>query len=80
MKQEVGMSASNRNSIAGTTVFHPLGAIRLTSPAEEKAARRSSTGTSMSHGITPSPRVRAVDVLRAFARVWVEAQVHRNGF
>ncbi len=74
------MSASNRNSIAGTMVFHPLGAIRLTSPAEEQVARRSTTGASISRSTTPSPVARAVAVLKSFARVWVEAQQHSNGF
>jgi hypothetical protein len=73
------MSASNRNSIADPTVFHPLGAIRLMSPAEEQSVRRSTTGPSMSRNRAPSSVDRAVDVLRRFARVWVEAQQHRNG-
>jgi hypothetical protein len=67
------MSASDRNSIAGTTVFHPLGAIRLTSPAEEQVARRSTTAS-------PNGVQRAINVLRNFARVYVESQQHRNGF
>ena len=73
------MSASHRNSIAGTTVFHPLGAIRLTSPAEEQVVRRSATGASISQN-TQSPSARAVQVLKNFARIWVRAQEHRNGF
>lgn len=73
------MSTSNRNSVAGT-VYHPLGAIRLMSPAEERAARRSATRSLSAEDRMPSSIQRAVDVLRAFARVWVEAQQHRNGF
>jgi hypothetical protein len=74
------MSATNRNSITGTTVFHPLGAIRLMSPAEEQIARRSTAASAKTRNNAPSPVERAVDVLRRFARVWVEAQQHRNGF
>ena len=73
------MSASNRHS-ATETVYHPLGAIRLMSPAEERATRRSATGSSSSDRRIPLAVERAVDVLRRFARVWVQSQQHRNGF
>jgi hypothetical protein len=62
------MSASNSNSIGDGTVYHPLGAIRLISPAEEQAA-----GSTTSHGSF-------IDILRRFARVYVASQQHRNGF
>jgi hypothetical protein len=65
------MSASNRNSIAGT-VYHPVGGIRLISPAEEQSARRSTAPSS-------SWVQRALDILRRFARVYVESQEHRSG-
>jgi hypothetical protein len=58
------MSASNSNNMGAPTVF------------QERAARRSTTGRIR----TPAPVKRAIDVLRHFARVWVESQQHRNGF
>jgi hypothetical protein len=61
------MSASNSNSIGDGTVYHPLGAIRLISPAEEQAAVSTANGSFF-------------DILRRFARVYVASQQHRNGF
>jgi hypothetical protein len=69
------MSTSNSNSIGDGTVYHPLGAIRLLSPAEQQSARRSAAVAA-----SPNAVQRALGVLRRFARVWVQSQEHRNGF
>ena len=76
------MTNSDLQGFARTSVFHPPGAIRLVSPAED-AVRGTGEHASVRSAMAGRPRTimfeRALGTLRRFARVWAQAQVHRAG-
>jgi hypothetical protein len=59
-------------------VFHPPGVIRVVGPAEEAATYRRAAQNGSRPSMQPM-MARAAVALRRFARVWVEAQVHKGG-
>ena len=56
------------------TVFHPTGAIRICTPPEDALVLHATARPRRTLG------ARLNVVLREFARMWVRAQEHRNGF
>ena len=77
------MTNSDLQGFARMNVYHPTRAIRVISPAEEATARKAvgvvTVEPSRSRPAMPTARERITRVLRNFARVWVNAQVHRAG-
>ena len=76
------MTNSDLQGFARTSVFHPPGAIRLLSPAED-AVRETREHVSVRPATAGRSRSlmfeRARGTLRRFARVWAQAQMHRAG-
>jgi hypothetical protein len=72
-----------------THVSHPVGTVRIISPTEraafERLAAAATLATPRPHSASPRnrfPRMlsHAGEILRSFARLWVNAQMHRSGF